>query len=53
MRACEEEVGRPSHQVVRFQEMAPTSPAKMTASETTLESTVLPTVLATSVWNTK
>jgi hypothetical protein len=39
--------------VRRFQEMAPTSPAKMTASETTLESTVLPTVLATSVWNTK
>jgi hypothetical protein len=53
MRACDEEVGRPSHQVVRFQEMAPTSPAKMTASETTSESTVLPTVLATSVWNTK
>ena len=53
MSACDEEVGRPSHQVVRFQPMAPTSPAKMTASETTSESTVLPTVLATWVWNTK
>src|SRR4029453_10002078 len=53
MSACDEEVGRPSHQVRRFQEMAPTSPAKTTASETTAESTVLPTVLATAVWNTK
>jgi len=53
MRACEEEVGSPSHQVVRFQATAPTSPAKTTASLTTSGSTVLPTVLATAVWNTK
>src|SRR5512132_2963376 len=53
MMACEEEVGRPSHQVVRFQEMAPTSPANTTASLTTAGSTVLPTVLANLVWNTK
>src|SRR5215216_4293898 len=53
MRACDEEVGSPSHQVRKFQAMAPTSPAKTTASLTTSESTVLPTVLATPVWNTK
>src|SRR5829696_6581413 len=53
MRACDEEVGSPSHQVRRFQAIAPTSPAKTTASLTTAESTVLPTVLATAVWNTK
>src|SRR5512132_945196 len=53
MRACDEEVGRPSHQVRRFQEMATTSPAKTTASLTTAGSTVLPTVLANLVWNTK
>src|SRR5919109_3942472 len=53
IRACEEEVGRPSHQVVRFQAMAPTRPAKMTASLTTFGSTVLPTVLATPVWKTR
>src|SRR5215218_1733591 len=52
IRACDEEVGSPSHQVRRFQEMAPTSPAKTTASLTTPGSTVLPTVLATPVWNT-
>src|SRR5215216_1291627 len=53
IRACDEEVGSPSHQVVRFQTMAPTSPAKTTASLTTAESTVLPTVLATWVWKTR
>src|SRR5215204_943029 len=53
MRACEDEVGRPSHQVMKFQAIAPTSPAKMTASLTTAESTVLPTVLATCVWKTR
>src|SRR5215218_7209887 len=53
MRACEDEVGRPSHQVRRFQAMAPASPAKTTASLTTAESTVLPTVLATCVWKTR
>src|SRR5919109_1353988 len=53
MRACDEEVGSPSHQVVKFQAMAPTSPAKTTASLTTSGSTVLPTVLATCVWKTR
>src|SRR5919109_5555291 len=53
IRACDEEVGSPSHQVVKFQTMAPTSPAKITASLTTDESTVLPTVLATWVWKTR
>src|SRR5512132_3354782 len=53
MIACEEEVGSPSHQVKRFQAMAPVSPANTTASLTTAGSTVLPTVLATLVWNTK
>src|SRR5215217_349926 len=52
IRACEEEVGSPSHQVKKFQATAPTSPAKTTASLTTAGSTVLPTVLATPVWNT-
>src|SRR5829696_2386496 len=51
--ACDEEVGRPSHQVRKFQATAPTSPAKTTASLTTAGSTVLPTVLATPVWKTK
>src|SRR5829696_3665078 len=50
MRACDEEVGSPSHQVRKFQATAPTSPAKTTASLTTSGSTVLPTVLATAVW---
>src|SRR5215212_328574 len=53
MSACDEEVGRPSHQVRKFQLTAPVSPAKMTASLTTSGSTVLPTVLATPVWNTR
>src|SRR5215218_1501255 len=51
--ACDEEVGRPSHQVRKFQATAPTSPAKTTASLTTDGSTVLPTVLATAVWKTR
>src|SRR5215204_1702767 len=53
MRACDEEVGRPSHQVRKFQLAAPMSPAKTTASLTTSGSTVLPTVLATCVWKTR
>src|SRR5215218_2395748 len=53
MRACDEDVGSPSHQVRKFQVTAPVSPAKMTASLTTSGSTVLPTVLATPVWNTR
>src|SRR5205809_888610 len=31
--ACDEEVGRPSHQVVKFHATAPTRPANTTASE--------------------
>src|SRR5215211_5261693 len=53
MSACDEEVGRPSHQVRKFQLTAPMSPAKTTASLTTSGSTVLPTVLATCVWKTR
>src|SRR6266498_1755003 len=52
MSACDDEVGSPNHQVRRFQAMAPTRPAKTTASLTTCASTVLPTVLATWVLNT-
>src|SRR5919106_3783174 len=51
--ACDEEVGSPSHRVRKFQAMAPTSPAKITASLTTAESTIWPTVLATWVWKTR
>ena len=51
--ACEEEVGRPSHQVVRFQAMAPTSPANTTASLITSGSMIVATVLATWVRNTR
>src|SRR5918992_1262284 len=50
--ACDEEVGSPSHRVRKFQAMAPTSPAKITASLTTAESTIWPTVLATWVETT-
>src|SRR6266540_366067 len=53
MRACDDEVGSPNHQVRRFQAMAPARPAKTTASLTTRASTVLPTVLATWVLNTR
>jgi hypothetical protein len=52
IRACDEEVGRPSHQVVRFQAMAPVSPPKTTASLTTCGSMIVPTVLATWVRKT-
>src|SRR3954470_21211930 len=48
--ACEELVGRPAYQVKRFHAIAPIIPAKITASVTTLRSTMpLPTVLATAV----
>src|SRR5688500_6574609 len=53
MRACDEDVGSPSYQVARFQPIAPTSPPKMTATLTTDGSTILPTVSATLVWNTR
>jgi hypothetical protein len=51
--ACDDEVGRPSHQVVRFQAIAPTRPANTTASLTTPGWMILPTVLATWVRNTR
>src|SRR6266508_2120415 len=50
--ACDDEVGRPSHQVVRFQAMAPTRPPNTTASLTTFGSMIVPTVLATWVRKT-
>jgi hypothetical protein len=50
--ACDDEVGRPSHQVVRFQAMAPTRPPNTTASLTTRGSMIVPTVLATCVRKT-
>ena len=33
-RACDEELGSPSHQVMRFQTMAPISAARMTLAST-------------------
>jgi len=50
--ACDDEVGRPSHQVVKFQAMAPTKPPNTTASLTTFGSMIVPTVLATWVRKT-
>jgi hypothetical protein len=52
IKACDDEVGRPSHQVVRFQAMAPTRPPNTTASLTTFGSMIVPTVLATWVRKT-
>ena len=52
IRACEDEVGSPSHQVVRFQAIAPMRPVKTTASLTAVGSMILPTVLATWVLKT-
>ncbi len=52
IKACEELVGIPKYQVIRFQMMAPRSPPRMTHWSTTLASTTpLPTVLAT--WTPK
>jgi hypothetical protein len=45
--ACDDEVGSASHQVVKFQAIAPTRPANTTASLTALGAMILPTVLAT------
>jgi hypothetical protein len=50
--ACDDEVGSASHQVVRFQAMAPTRPANTTASLTAFGSMMVPTVLATWVRKT-
>src|SRR3954454_12886668 len=48
--ACEELDGRPKYQVIRFQEIAPISPAKTTVGVTTAASTTsLATVAATEI----
>ena len=48
--ACDDELGRPSHQVRRFQTMAPIRPAKMSVGVTMLGSmSPLANVLATAV----
>src|SRR5262245_16412965 len=48
--ACDELVGRPSHQVIKSQMIAPISPARMTKGVISSRSTnPLPTVLATPV----
>ena len=50
MRAWDDEEGRPKYQVMRFQQIAPTTPAKTTPSAARpvgSETTPLPTVLAT------
>src|SRR2546426_11949764 len=39
MRAWEDEVGRPPHQVIRSQQMAPSRPARITLASTTERST--------------
>ena len=54
MSACEEEDGRPHHQVRRFQTIAPTRPARITSGSTIVGSTIpLPIVLATCVSKAK
>src|SRR5512140_648655 len=54
MRACEEEEGRPHHQVRRFQTMAPTRLARIRSGSTILGSTIpLPIVFATRVSRAK
>src|SRR6267154_2915198 len=54
MRACDEDEGSPAYQVMRFQAMAPSRPARMTVASTTAMSTrPLPIVFATAVPNTK
>jgi hypothetical protein len=52
--ACEELLGMPYHQVIRFQVIAPTSAPNTTCVSTTPGSTMpLPTVAATLRWKTK
>ena len=54
MRACEELLGSPKYQVIRFHEIAPTRPAKTTVGVTELTSIIpLPIVEATVVPNTR
>src|SRR5207244_10585388 len=53
MRACDDDVGSPSHQVTRSQMIAPNSPPSTTVESTTLRSiSPLPTVFAIAVPNT-
>src|SRR5258708_39674131 len=48
--ACDEELGRPTYQVIRFHRIAPTRPPKITGTVTFASSTMpLEIVLATSV----
>jgi hypothetical protein len=48
--ACEEEDGMPNHQVVRFQQIAPISPPRMTTGVTAPDSTIpSATVAATEI----
>src|SRR5262245_16770647 len=49
-RACDELVGRPSHQVIRFQMIAPSRPERITA-DVTSDCRIIPapTVFATAV----
>ena len=54
MRACDDDDGSPAYQVMRFQAMAPSRPAKTTVASTTARSTrPFPIVFATAVPNTK
>ena len=50
IKACEELLGRPKYQVIIFQAIAPSTPARITVGVTALTSIIpLPTVLATAV----
>ena len=52
MRACDELLGSPKYQVIIFQKIAPTRPARITVAVTVLISTIpLPMVTATVVLN--
>ena len=47
--ACEELEGSPKYQVIRFQAIAPTSPAKMTVGVIAVASTTSPATVAATV----
>src|SRR6185369_8701552 len=54
IKACDELVGKPKYQVMRFQAIAPNSPAKMTRVSTILGSIIPePTVFATPTTKVK
>src|SRR3954471_13392299 len=46
IRACDEDEGRPNHQVVRFHAIAPTSPANTVSSVTDADSTIPVAIVA-------